>query len=55
MKIIHSALLLCAFFPSASYAQMTWYPPAGTWSGGIETTNEIIMDSLNNNTRQSYE
>ncbi len=41
--------VFCFAFPSASYAQMTWYAPVGTWSGPAQATNELIMDSLNQN------
>jgi hypothetical protein len=37
---------LCVIFSTACYAQMTWYPPVGTWSGPAQLNNEIISEQL---------
>jgi hypothetical protein len=55
MQKIRYAFVLCGAFSNACYAQMTWYPPVGTWSGPTQSTNELIMDSLNQNSEGQSE
>jgi hypothetical protein len=46
MKKTLAFFSLCVTLPTASYAQMTWYPPVGTWSGPAQLNNEIISEQL---------
>jgi hypothetical protein len=46
MKKMVGFLVLISMFSTASYAQMTWYPPVGTWSGPAQLNSELINDSL---------
>jgi hypothetical protein len=46
MKKMAGFLVLVSIFSTASYAQMTWYPPVGTWSGPAQLNSELINDSL---------
>jgi hypothetical protein len=56
----HLAIAVTVFcgmlgLPQVSQAQMTWYPPVGTWSGPTQLNNQLIMDSLNQNNEQKLE
>jgi hypothetical protein len=46
MKKMVGFLVLVSIFSTASYAQMTWYPPVGTWSGPAQLNNQLVLDSL---------
>jgi hypothetical protein len=46
MKKICLFLTAIFTFPTLGHAQMTWYPPAGAWPGAIQSTNNVINDSL---------
>jgi hypothetical protein len=49
MKKIVYSLIFISVFPCVSHAQMTWYPPVGTWSGPAELNNQLVLDSLDQN------
>ncbi len=46
MKKVAGFIAFVSMFSTASHAQMTWYPPVGTWSGPAQLNGELINDSL---------